>query len=244
MGLVYVVTGATGGLGVEFIKQLSKRGDTVIACARNTEKSEELKALIDGKTVHAVTLDTVNVDSVKQAAKQIQQIAPEGIDVLINNSGAYGARGHDIMHNPASNYIQAFETNVGGTSNVTQALVPLLRERSTRVIVNISSIMGSIDLNSVRGGSPELKKAFADSTAYRVSKTAENMLTREFAAYLDEEDFVVIAMHPGWVQTSMGGDQAPTTPEQSISGMLSVIDKRSKDMNGTFVTFEGESIPW
>ena len=65
MGLVYVVTGATGGLGVEFIKQLSKRGDRVIACARNTGKSEELNALINGKTVHAVTLDTVNVDSVK-----------------------------------------------------------------------------------------------------------------------------------------------------------------------------------
>ena len=65
MGLVYVVTGATGGLGVEFVKQLSKRGDRVIACARNTRKSEELNALVNVKTVHAVTLDTVNVDSVK-----------------------------------------------------------------------------------------------------------------------------------------------------------------------------------
>ena len=75
-----------------------------------------------------------------------------------------------LLSSPASNYVQAFETNVGGTSNVTQALIPLLRNRSTRVIVNISSIMGSIELNSVRGGSP----VCTVYNYYRIEEVCEN----------------------------------------------------------------------
>ncbi|KAI9488072.1 4-dihydrotrisporin dehydrogenase [Zychaea mexicana] len=233
MALTFVVTGASRGLGVEFVKQLSAKGHTVIACARNPDKSEQLQALVNNKTVFAVSLDTVKLDSVKAAADKIQELAPSGVDVLINNSGIVGDHTQDVTNATGENYINVFETNVVGTSNVTQALLPWLRKRNTRKIVNITSILGSNDFTTT-GSSP----------AYRISKAAENMLSRGWAGQLGEESFVVLAMHPGWVQTDMGTSKAPVTPEQSISGMLSVIENMSKETNGKFLSFEGEELKW
>ncbi|KAI8137113.1 4-dihydrotrisporin dehydrogenase [Fennellomyces sp. T-0311] len=234
MSQTFVVTGASRGLGLEFVKQLSSKGHTVIACARHPDGSDKLKALVDGNTVHAIALDTVNLDSVKTAAEKIHQLAPDGIDVLINNAGI-GGGGHqyNATNTTADEYVQVFETNVVGTSNVTQALLPLLRKRKTRHIVNISSILASID-NTTAG----------DLASYRVSKAAENMLTRIFASQFGEEGFVVLAMHPGWVQTDMGGEKAPITPEQSIAGMLSIVEGMSAEINGKFLSFDGQQLPW
>ncbi|KAI9321041.1 4-dihydrotrisporin dehydrogenase [Dichotomocladium elegans] len=233
MSLTYVITGASRGLGLEFVKQLSSKGHTVIACARKPENSSGLTSLVDNKSVYAVTLNTIDIDSVKAAAEKITQIAPNGIDVLINNSGISGPTATDIYNTTGDAYAEVFNTNVIGTSNMMQELVPLLKKGKTRHIINISSIMGS-NANTTRGTGP----------AYRVSKAAENMLTRAWAGELGDEGFVVIAMHPGWVQTDMGGSDAPLKPEQSVSGMLSVLDKLVSSQNGAFLDFKGDTVPW
>ncbi|KAI9271792.1 4-dihydrotrisporin dehydrogenase [Phascolomyces articulosus] len=233
MPMIYVVTGTSQGIGLEYVKQLSARDDIVIACARNPEKSEELQALAVNKNVHVATLDIVNLDSVKTAVDKIQTLAPEGIDVLINNAGSPGGFGAHVTTTTPDHYRDAFETNVIGTSNITLALLPLLRKRNTRYIINIASIMASIE-NTTTG----------TATSYRVSKTGLNMLTRMMACEFGEESFTVLALHPGWVRTKMGTKHAPVSPEDSISGMLSVIDNLSKEKNGKYISYEGNEIPW
>ncbi|KAI9491377.1 4-dihydrotrisporin dehydrogenase [Zychaea mexicana] len=233
MTLTFVVTGTSRGIGVEFIKQLSAKGHTVFACARNPHQSDKLQVLINDINVHPVAMDITNQESVKAAVEQIQTLAPEGIDVLINNAAIPGVSGANVTNTTAEDYMNVFETNVVGTSTVTMSLLPWLRKRNTRHIVNIVSIMASMQ-NTTRG----------IGAAYRVSKAAENMLTRTLAGELGEEGFVVLALHPGWVKTDMGTDQALYTPEESVSGMLSVIGDMSLETNGKFISFQGKELPW
>ncbi|KAG1440153.1 hypothetical protein G6F55_013568 [Rhizopus delemar] len=87
----YVITGTSRGIGLEFVKQISARGDTVFACARNPDKSEGLQKLVDGKKVYGIKLDTTSEKSIKEAVEEISKLAPEGVDVLINNAGIAGS---------------------------------------------------------------------------------------------------------------------------------------------------------
>ncbi|KAI7851103.1 4-dihydrotrisporin dehydrogenase [Circinella umbellata] len=232
--LIYVVTGTSQGIGLEYVKQLAERGDIVIGCARNPDASEPLKALVDNnKNVFSVTMDITNLDSIKTAAEKIQILAPEGIDVLINNAGSPGAYAADSLVTKEDDYRQAFNTNVIGTSSVIQVLLPWLRKRTTRHIINIGSIMGSLENTTTGIGA-----------SYRVSKAAENMLTKLLASQLAKESFIVLVLHPGWVKTRLGTDHAPVTVEQSASGGLSVIDNLTKEENGKFISFEGKELPW
>ncbi|KAI8376031.1 uncharacterized protein BYT42DRAFT_573164 [Radiomyces spectabilis] len=233
MSLTYVVTGASRGIGLEFIKQLSSKGHTVVACARAPEKSEGLKQLVDNKKVYAVTLDTVNEASVKSAVEKITEIAGNGVDVLINNAGISGDRKYSSKDSPASEYMSVFETNVVGTSNITQAMLPLLKKSQTRHIINISSNMGS-HANTTSG----------NLAAYRVSKAAENMLTNVLASDLKDDKFVVVSVHPGWVQTDMGGSNAHVTPQQSVQGILAKADTLEVKDNGIFFDYEGKPMDW
>ncbi|KAI8137111.1 4-dihydrotrisporin dehydrogenase [Fennellomyces sp. T-0311] len=236
MTKTFVITGASRGLGAEFVRQLSAKGHIIFACARNPGSSEELKALVDGKNVHAIALDTVNEASVKAAAQKIKQLSPSGIDVLINNAGILGKRGFDTETSEASDYKEVIQTNVIGTSIVTQEFLPLLRGGDTRKIVNITSVLGSIKLTD------RVPKVVVP--VYRVSKAAVNMLGKLFAEELRDEGFTVLLLHPGYVQTEMGGANADITPAQSIEGMISVIENATKEDNGKCVTYDNQPLPW
>lgn len=126
-----------------------------------------------------------------------------------------------------------------GTVEVTSAFLPLLRKRGkehVKKILNMSSILGSLTIREAV--IPD------NSTAYSVSKTALNMVTRLQAHELAEENFIVYSAHPGWVATEMGGENAPVHPVDSIKGMLAVLDKLEPKDNGKFIDFEGKNLPW
>ncbi|KAF7729889.1 hypothetical protein EC973_003623 [Apophysomyces ossiformis] len=232
--MIYLITGASRGLGLEFVKQLSVSGHTVIATARAPEQADELQLLAkENKNIHIVALDTTNNESLKAAVKTVDEITPNGVDILINNSGVAGQRNVHAENTTAQDYLNVFQTNVVGTSNVTQAFLPILHRRNTRYIVNISSILGSIA--NTTGG---------NQSAYRVSKAAENMLSRVLASQLKKDNFIVVAIHPGWVQTDMGGKEAPLTARESIAGMLKQIENLKPEQNGTFFDYEGKILPW
>ncbi|KAF7724905.1 hypothetical protein EC973_000564 [Apophysomyces ossiformis] len=235
MSLTVLVTGASRGLGLEFAKQLSKQGYIVIASARSPDKSSELQSLASSNNVHTLPLDIVDEASVKSAADQVWKIAPEGIDILINNSGIFCSYTMNVETAKANDYMRIFETNVAGTATSTVAFLEHLRKGKTRKIINISSTLGSFGYPRNMGGS---------APAYSVSKAAENMLTKLFAIQLEKENFCVIALNPGWVKTDMGTERAPLEPEESISGMLKVIDKATEKDSGKFFQYNGEDLPW
>ncbi|KAG2177982.1 hypothetical protein INT43_003235, partial [Umbelopsis isabellina] len=230
---IYFITGASRGLGLEFVSQLQRAGHTVIATARKPEASEGLQKLVDNKQIYSFALDTLDDKSIDAVIKKVEQIAPDGVDVLINNAGISAPSGSTTLKAAASDYVKVFETNVVGTSNITQKLLPLLQKKKERKIFNISSILGSIEHTYAGANAP-----------YGVSKAAENMFTKTLAEDLKGDNFTVLAIHPGWVQTDMGGASAPLVAKDSIAGMLSVFDKASPQSTGKFLDYQGKELPW
>ncbi|MBT8085294.1 MAG: SDR family oxidoreductase, partial [Woeseia sp.] len=130
-------------------------------------------------------------------------------------------------------YRRTLAVNTIGPVRVTRALLPNLRLGEKKTIINITSRLGSIALN----GSGVFY-------GYKESKAALDMFTKPLANELRSEGFICAVIHPGWVQTDMGGQNANLTPETSISGMRAVIDKLSIDESGTYWSYSGEQVPW
>ncbi len=228
----YAITGASRGLGLEFVRQLLNRGDTIEAGVRSPSEARHLQELAGGSQgrlrLHA--LDISDPQSVDAFAAAVGQGQP--LDVLINNAGVYGKEG-SLTELDYESLADTFAVNTLGPLRLTAALLPSLRRGSARRIIHITSKMGSISDNGMGG-----------SYAYRLSKAAMNMAMRNMHVDLQGEGFVTIAMHPGWVRTDMGGPQAPLRPEESVRGMLNVIDRLKAEDGGRFFSHEGQEIPW
>jgi NAD(P)-dependent dehydrogenase (short-subunit alcohol dehydrogenase family) len=228
----YAITGASRGLGLEFVRQLLNRGDSIDAGVRSPSEARQLQELARGGEgrlrLHA--LDITDPKSVDAFAASVGQGEP--LDVLINNAGVYGKDGK-LTGLDFESLADTFAINTLGPLRLTAALLPALRRGSARRVVNITSKMGSFADNGEGG-----------SYAYRLSKAALNMAMRNMHLELHPEGFITIAVHPGWVQTDMGGPQAPLRPEESVRGMINVIDRLKAEDGGRFFSYEGQEIPW
>jgi len=215
-----LITGANRGIGLEFARQYRADGWQVIAAARAPEKATELQAT--GARVEA--LDTADPDSIKALASRL---AGDVIDVLIANAGVY-PHGLD-----AAGWAGAFATNCIGPTLLAQALLPNLRSGGLRRMVAITSLMGSITDNNSGG-----------SIAYRSSKAALNAAWHSLAIDLRPEGVIAAVLHPGWVQTDMGGRGAPIDPQTSVSGLRQVIAGLTPEQSGGFFNYDGQRLPW
>lgn len=234
MSKTILVTGANRGLGLEFVRQLKKAGHTVIGTARSPESAEELKELLSGDQDR---LEQLDVDSEESAAALAGRLKDGGlarpIDLLINNGAVSGHKG-GIADLDMDGLAEDLRINAVGPMRVIKHLLPNLRAGLGNQIVSISSQLGSI--TNANGGS---------SYGYRASKAALNMLNKHLSVELKDEGFTCMVLHPGWVKTRMGGEQAPLTPPESIAGMLEVIESAKPEThNGAFLDYQGETLPW
>ena len=220
-----LITGANRGLGLEFARQYAANGWNVIGTARNPGKANELNAL----SVEVVQLDVANPASVEALA---ESLAGRPIDLLINNAGIF-PRVSRIEEINFDGYSRTIAVNALGPIRVTRALLANLRLGKSKTIVNVTSRLGSIALNDSGG-----------FYGYRESKAALNMFTKTLAVELDPEGFTCLTIHPGWVKTDMGGENANLTPQESISGMRDVIQKLGPADTGTYWSYSGEKVPW
>ena len=220
-----LITGANRGLGLEFARQYAADGWHVIGTARNPQRADELKAL----SVEVATLDVADPESIDALASSLEG---RPIDLLINNAGIF-PRVSSIEEIDFDDYSRTLAVNTVGPVRVTRALLPNLRASDMKTVVNITSRLGSIALtdNGVFYG-------------YRESKAALNMFTRTLANELKPDGFTCLTVHPGWVQTDMGGENANLTPAESISGMRAVIAERGPEDTGTYWSYSGEEVPW
>jgi NAD(P)-dependent dehydrogenase (short-subunit alcohol dehydrogenase family) len=225
MSRTFLVTGANRGLGLEFARQLSARGDTVVATARRPDDARELRDT--GARVEA--LDVGAADSILALGEALAGLP---IDVLINNAGQ-GVGGRLFEDEDLDSLEGFFRINVLGPARLAQRLLPNLRAGAARTIVNVTSKMGSIEDNTSGG-----------AHGYRTSKAALNMLTKGMSIDLRREGFTCIVIHPGWVATDMGGSGAPLTAQESVRGMLEVIDGLRAADTGRFFDYQGEIVPW
>ena len=214
-----LITGANRGIGLEFARQYSSDGWEVIATVR--ESSPELGSL----PVRVERLDMRDLDAVERFGESIEQL-----DLLIANAGTYGPK----------SVTSAAEAREWGETLAVNTIAPFLLaqsvlahvERSGGKLIGISTRMGSIEDNTSGG-----------FIAYRSSKSALNSAWRSLA--VDNRGKVVAAvLHPGWVQTRMGGGSAPLEPEESVAGMRRVIDSLGPEQSGGFFNYDGSEIPW
>lgn len=224
-----VVTGANRGIGLEFVKQLSQQGHQVVATARQPDNAQELQAWAKDRDVIVSQLDVSDNKSVQQF---VQQFNDKTIDVLINNAGVYPQSGQ-LGSLDWEMFAKGFEVNAIAPIRLSEALLPALKRGEGRRIAQVTSQMGSISDNGSGG-----------HYAYRMSKAALNMGNKSLAHDLSEDGFVCLALHPGWVQTDMGGANAKLTPKQSVEGMIQNIFKSEQDKNGAFLSWDGSALPW
>jgi NAD(P)-dependent dehydrogenase (short-subunit alcohol dehydrogenase family) len=225
MGLRVLVTGTNRGLGLEFARQLSERGDEVVATCRNPAEAPELAAL----GVEVVKLDITDGASIERLT---EGFATSHLDVLINNAGV-GVNHISLGEIDYGQMESFYRVNTMGPLRLTEALLPALRRGKVRKVVSLTSRMGSISDNTSGG-----------AYAYRASKAALNMVTRSLAIDLAQDNFTCVVVHPGWVRTSMGGGAAPVTIPMSVTGLLKVIDGLDSADSGAFFDYTGESLPW
>ena len=212
-----LVTGANRGLGLEFVRQYREAGWDVIATVR--ESSPELESL--GADVRTLDMSDAAAVSAVRAGRPL--------DLLIANAGTYGPRDVDDAKG-AAEWLDTFAVNTIAPYLLAKALLPEVRAAGGKLVV-VSTRMGSLEDNSSGG-----------FLAYRSSKTALNMAWQTLA--LANPDLACAMLHPGWVQTRMGGQSAPVTPEQSIAGMRKVIDSLAPKDSGAFLDYEGKTVPW
>ena len=229
MPRTFVVTGANRGIGLEYVRQLLARGERVIATAREPEKAVELRAL-ETDRLEILPLDVTSRESVDAFAGAL---GGRAVDVLINNAGTASPWGQGLEEVDLDEMRRDFEVNALGPVRVTRALLPALRKSAHPVIAHTTSKMGSIADNTSGG-----------SYGYRMSKAALNMFNKSLSQDPAVRGAICVVLHPGWVQTRMGGAQAPTPPEESVRGLLQVLDSLTPEHDGKFLDFRGREIPW
>jgi len=222
-----LITGANRGLGFEFTRSFAADGWRVHACARNIEKSKKMRAV--GGEVVCHKLDVTNGLKVASLAREL---AEEPLDLLINNAGIYGPR-TGLNETDYDEWLEVLKVNSLAPLRMVERFVGQLRQGEGKTILNISSVMGSIERNAAGG-----------SYIYRSSKAALNMITKTLAVDLAESGFTVVSFHPGWVKTDMGGESAEITPAESVAGMRRVIAGLTTADNGRFINYNGEALQW
>lgn len=230
----YVVTGANRGIGLSFVRQLLERGEHVIASCRQPGKAIALNALtgeFPGR-LHVLPLDVADGKSRTEFVRELPLVLGKDgrINLLINNAGVLHS-GERFGHIDAAVMEDSFRINAIGPFLLTQALAPHLADDAH--VANLSSVMGSITRSN------EFR-----SPSYCSSKAAQNMLTVELAHALRARGIVVLALHPGWVQTEMGGNSATVAIDDSSRGLLQVIDAATLDDSGHFLDWRGTPLPW
>ena len=223
--MTVLVTGANRGIGLELVRQMRARGHQVIGTARKPEQAMELKET----GARVVQLDVTDSNSIRAMAEQLKG---QRIDLLINNAGMLGHNAQSFAETDFDQVIATFDVNSLGPMRVTQALLPNILAGSGKTVIQISSTMGSIANNS--GG----------YYGYRASKAALNMLNKSLALELADQGITSVVIHPGWVQTRLGGENAAITVEDSVTGMVQVIAKLGPEDSGRFLDYQGEELPW
>jgi len=263
MSKSYAITGAARGLGLEWVKQLATRKDSiVIALVRSKTKSQALQAL-GISNVHIVESDITDIKGLEAAAAEISRITGGSLDVLVNNAGYVAPMNLSLTEFPtqedlAADLKKAFNINAVGPVLTINAFLPLLKAGKAKTVITISSALGDARFN-IAGYIP-------GQAPYCISKAAVNMVNLKYSIGLRDEGFIFVALSPGYVDVSDTWAEpaspeviasykpliasfkkvdpkftGPIPPTESISHMIKVVDGLEKKDNGAFMNLRGNS---
>ncbi len=233
---VAVITGANRGIGLELTRQYLDDGWQVCALVRRS--SDELDTLAESGSLTVIATDLTDDSSLAAA---VEAIDADAVDLLINNAGSMG-NGSFEEHGFAfqafgrfdrEEWQRVFDINVFTPQALSELLADKLEKAERGIAATISSMLGSNELNT--SGS---------IYAYRASKAAVNSIMKSMGSDLGKRGVIAVALHPGWVQTDMGGAGADVTVTDSVSGLRKVLGGLTIDDAGGFFAYDGKAMPW
>jgi len=235
---IALVTGANKGIGYEIAAGLGRLGWKVGVGARDQARREEAvdKLRADGADAFGVPLDVTDDASAAAAAALLEELG--GLDALVNNAGITGGMPQEPTVVTPETMRTVVETNVIGVIRVTNAVLPLLRRSPAPRIVNVSSTVGSLTLQSAPDG-----ETGPISAAYSPSKSFLNAVTVQYAKELADTNILVNAGCPGFVATDLNGFRGHRTPEQGAAVFVRLATLPDDGGTGGYYDDNGV-IPW
>ena len=233
-----LVTGANRGLGLEFVRQLLAGGDRVVAACRQPGRATALNLLAGEHPgrLHVLPLDVATARSRDELVRELPLVLDGArIGLLVNSAGVLHG-GERFGQVAEADLETSLRTNAIGPFLLTQALAPLLADAAElpgAVVANLSSEIGSL----------AQRREFR-TPSYAIGKAAQNMGSVLLARALAPRGIRVVALHPGWVRTDMGGAQAPLPPSEAVASLLQVIASLGPADSGLFLDRHGQALPW
>jgi len=226
-----LITGANRGLGLEFVRQYTSKGWQVMAACRSPEQALQLQALAaQHANITPLKLDVSKESEINALASELNG---QAIDHLILNAGVLGDDCATLGDMTQAKWLQVLTINSVAPALLIQALQSNVAASQHKTIVGISTRVASLSDNSS-----------GNMYSYRASKAALNQILVSAAQNLREQEIKTLAIHPGWVQTDMGGKDATFTAKQSVAGIIQVADNMTLADSGSFRVFDGSSIDW
>lgn len=227
-----LITGANRGLGLEFARQYLAEGWQVYATCRDPASAYELRRLAEDSDnrLRILAIAVTDSASIQSAATELDE---EAIDLLLNNAGIVGPQGQTIGNIDYEAWAEVLAVNTMGPVRVSEAFVKHVARSDRKLIVTLTSGMGSIADNTSGG-----------SIVYRSSKAAVNMVMRSLAIDLAPRGITCVVINPGWVRTHMGGPNATLEASESVSAMRRVIATLGPEQSGQFFNYTGREYPW
>jgi NAD(P)-dependent dehydrogenase (short-subunit alcohol dehydrogenase family) len=227
-----LITGGNRGLGFEFAKQYAADGWRVYAACRDPGNASDLRRLAETKEglVEILALDVTDLASVRAAAAKLEGRA---VDLLLNSAGIGGPPRQTVGTIDYGAWAKVLDVNTLGPARMTEAFADNVARSNRKLIVTITSGMGSIADNTSGG-----------SIAYRSSKAAVNMVMRSLAIDLAPRGISCVLVNPGWVRTDMGGANATLAPAESVAALRRLIESLGPPQSGKFFHYDGREDAW
>lgn len=242
---IALVTGGNKGIGLETVRQLAQKGIKVYLGARDQDRGQQAIETLKSENLSNVVLVKLDMAdaSTFQGVRELIEDEEGKLDILVNNAGIQ-IEDPTWSANTATNIApdvlrKTFEVNFFGLVELTNTILPLLKKSEAGRIVNLSSILGSLQLHTEADNPLYNTKALA----YNASKAALNMYTIHLAHALQDTNIQANSAHPGWVKTDMGTDAAPMQVSDGAKTSIELALTTDESVNGKYIHL-GEELPW
>lgn len=242
----WLIVGANRGIGLEFVRQLSAKPNThVVATVRSLAFKDSYSALSQlqsaaAKSITILQLDTSSIPSIDAFVSSLVEKGIKKIDYSLNSAAINQQEQQNSLSLEGDALQDHIAINVIGPAKITSSLFSSKLLSSGSVVLNMSSGLGSLAQSRNMGFSDIGTKC----TPYSISKAALNMLAIHQSSNLRKDGVIVVLMDPGWVKTDMGGPGAMLEPEESVAGMVKVLEGLTIADTGKFYTYTGKEVPW
>jgi NAD(P)-dependent dehydrogenase (short-subunit alcohol dehydrogenase family) len=230
------ISGADKGLGFSLVARFLRAGFQAFAGAHLTESGLALLEKQYPETLTIVPLDVSDMESICTAATQVARSAP-ALDILINNAGIHleqdGITELEALNFADGRLEKTLAVNTLGPLRMAQKFYPLLARGRRKLLINVSSEAGSI-MDCGRQG----------EFAYCMSKSALNMQSKLLQNQLGPQGFKVLAVHPGWMRTDMGGSTAAISADEAAEGIFALADRNWSPNDPIYLDYRGNALRW